>query len=64
MSTKTNFNLMFHSHPILNFTFPTPSTFPLQRQMNPNECVCVKIWHLFHIRDKKYRFEINFYVFN
>ena len=34
--------------------------------MNPNECVlcvCVKIWHLLHICDRKYRFEINFYVF-
>ena len=20
--------------------------------MNPNVCVCVKIWHLFHIRDE------------
>ena len=27
-------------------------------------CVCVQIWHLFHVHDKKYRVEINFCVFN
>ena len=37
----------------------------LQPEMNSNECVlCVKICHLFHIRYRKYRFEIDFYVFN
>ena len=30
--------------------------------MNPNESVFVKIWRVFQIRDRKYRFEINFCV--
>ena len=72
MSTKTKFNViyckhMFHSHSILKPTFHLPllSYRTLQPQMNPNECVkcvCVKIWHVFHIRDRKYRSEINFCV--
>ena len=74
MSTKTKFNLilcnhMFHSHSILNPTFPTPSTFPSYAkelpQMNPHECVlCVNIWREFHICDRMYRFEINLCLFN
>ena len=76
MSTKTKFNViycnhMFHSHSILKSTFPNPFYLPLlsyrtlQPQINPNECVqcvCVKIWRVFHICDRKYRFEINFSV--
>ena len=75
MSTKNEFTLIYcliicfiltpflslHSQLIL------PSLLKLQSQMIPNECglcVCGKILHLFHIRDRKYRFKINFYVFN
>ena len=71
MSTKTKFNIincnhMFHSYSILMSTFPTHST----ELYNPKStlmsvcCVCVKIWHFFHIRDRKYRFEINFWMQN
>ena len=72
MSTITKFNIfycnhMFHSHSIL-LGLPSQPLLPsslsyitLQSQMNPNECVCVKIWRVFHIQDRKYRFEINFY---
>ena len=52
---------MFYSHSILKSTFPTPSTFPSKATelYNPKWtlmsvcCVCVKIWHLFHIRDRE-----------
>ena len=61
MSAKTKFNQI---KPLL------PSPLKLQNFTTPNEslmnvcCVCVYIWHLFHIRDRRYRFEINFCVFN
>ena len=47
-----------------------PSPFKLQNFTTPNEslmnvcCGCVQIWHLFHTRDRRYRFEINFCVFH
>ena len=64
---------MFHSHSILKSNFPNPFYLPLlgyrtlQPQMNPNECVlcvCKDLVSLFHISDRKYRFEIDFCVFN
>ena len=62
-----NCNHMYHSHSLPNpFYLPLLSCRILQPLMNPNECVlcvCVKIWHLFHICDRKYRFEINFCVY-
>ena len=56
--------LILPSKPIL------PSPLKLQNFKTPNEslisvcCVCVQIWHVFHIRDRKYIIEINFCVFN
>ena len=41
-----------------------PSTLKLQNFTTPNECVCVMIWRVFHICDKKYRFKISLCVFN
>ena len=73
MSTKTKFNViycnhMFHSHSFLSLpSQPLLSYRTLQPQMNPNECVLcvyVKMWHLFHIHDRKYRFEINLCLIN
>ena len=59
---------MFYSHSILKPTAPTPSTFAslkLQNFTTPNGSllsvcyVCMQIWHIFHIRDRRYRIEIN-----
>ena len=75
MSTKTKFNViycnhMFHTHSIPKSTFSTPSTFPslATEFYNPKLTlmrvfVFVNIWRVFHIHDRKYRFEINFCKF-
>ena len=61
MYTKTKFNViycnhMFYSYSILKslshpnfFYLPLLSYITLQPQINPNECVYVKIWRVFHI---------------
>ena len=44
-----------------------PSSLKLQNFTTRNGSlmiVCVQIWHLFHISDRRYRFKINFCVFN
>ena len=65
------FKTFHEKYSILNPTFPTPSTFPFKATelYNPkwitNECVlCVVIWHLFHILDRKYRVEISVCLIN
>ena len=57
-----------YSNVVICLTLPSPLR--LQNFTTPNGsqmsvcCVCVQIWHLFHIRDRRYRIEINFCVFN
>ena len=78
MSPKTKFNVVYWNHicfiltPFLTL-FPNPFYLPLltyrtlQHQMNHQltlRSVCIYIWHDFHIRDRSYRFESNFSVFN
>ena len=69
-SIYSNVIICFILSPFLTLPFqplylPLFSYRTLQPQMNHLwVCVCVQIWHFFYVSDRKYRFEINFCVFN
>ena len=56
--------LTLPSQPLLPFSIKLQNFTTPKEALMSVRCVYVQIWHLFHIRDRKYRIKINFRVFN